>query len=634
MIAPTFVRSKRSFLFCASPYLVAVTFLPLFAAVASAQTKYWISPTSGFWYQGSNWFGGNAPIPINDVTIGNGGSSTINGAASSPTVNNLYVGNGGTGSLTITDPSNDYTRLTTSSAYIGYSGGNGSVLLNRTNASWTSGQYFVGHSATGIVSVSGGAKVNPTAAHFTYLGYTANVQGTIEISGTGSSWGASVNGNSEIHVGEYGKGLLNVSNGGSAISGYITLGKFVGAQGTATIADVGSSIQSSSLLQIGEAGTGSLTISNGGRLQSAHALIGAQQSSSGLVLIKGTESLWLNSSELRIGEYGDGTLHVSSGGGAKADRITLGAASGSMGYLSVIDSNSKAESSASLTVGQSGQGTLTVANGGTVNTANLSMARFAGSTGILNIGEYDGSSTAGTITTTYIEFGEGAGTINFNQSDAVVFTTSISGRGKLEQRGSGTTTLAGTQDYGGQTIVSNGTLLLDGSLASSENKVIVGENGTLGGHGSVIGTSSVSGTLAPGFNEQGRNTGRMTFNGDLTVDEFSSVVMEIGGNWQDLYDKICVEGSFSVSENARLNIVLINGYTPMMGDSFTLFAGTFPFWNVGEIDLPVLSTGLSWDVSRLASAGQLGVIPEPSSIGLCLLAVLFGGHFVRRRMAA
>lgn len=632
MTAPKFVKPRVSVF---SPFrrcFFLSSVLPFLAVVAQAETKYWISPIGGFWYQGSNWSGGSAPVPANDVTIGNGGSATINGTASSATVNNLYVGNGGSGSLTITDTANDYARLTTTSAYIGNSGGSGSVSLNRSNASWTSSQYFIGYSSTGTVTVAGGANVNSTAAHTTYLGYNAAVQGTIEISGAGSSWGNSSYTGSEMQVGVYGNGLLNVSGGGSAISGNITLGKYTGAQGTMTITGVGSSIQSSSLLQIGGAGTGTLNISNGASLQSAQTLVGAQLNSFGSISISGAGSAWLNSSELRIGEYGEGSLQVSSGGSVTAGRITLGSASSAKGSLNVSGPHSKLETDATFEVGQSGEGTLTISNGGTLSATALSLARNAGSVGSVNIGEYETSTTAGTITATAVEFGEGSGTINFNQSDAVVFTAAISGRGKVEQRGSGTTTLTGTQSYSGQTLVSSGTLLVDGTLTSSEQEIIVGENGKLGGLGGMVGATSISGTLAPGSMEQGNGIGQMSFYGNLELKEFSDVVMEIGGSGYGQYDKIFVGGAFAVSDNAQLNIVLVNGYAPVLGDSFILFEGTRPFWNSGAIDLPSLTDGLFWDVSQLGITGQLNVVPEPSFLGLFLFAAFFCGSAMHRRL--
>jgi autotransporter-associated beta strand protein len=230
-----------------------------------------------------------------------------------------------------------------------------------------------------------------------------------------------------------------------------------------------------------------------------------------------------------------------------------------------------------------------------------------------------------------VEFGEGSGTINFNQSDAVVFTATISGRGKVEQRGSGTTTLTGTQSYSGQTLVSSGTLLVDGNLTSSEQEIIVGENGMLGGRGGVVGAASISGTLAPGSTEQGNGIGQMSFYGNLELKEFSDVVMEIGGSGYGQYDKIYVGGAFAVSENAQLNIVLVNGYTPVLGESFTLFEGTLPLWNSGAINLPSLADGLFWDASQLGITGQLDVVPEPSFIGLFLFAALFCGSGMFRR---
>jgi hypothetical protein len=64
-----------------------------------------------------------------------------------------------------------------------------------------------------------------------------------------------------------------------------------------------------------------------------------------------------------------------------------------------------------------------------------------------------------------------------------------------------------------------------------------------------------------------------------------------------------------------LDVVLIDGFAPSQGDAFHLFDGSI----VGvfdQVNLPTLDGGREWDVSRLYSAGTIGVVPEPGTFAL------------------
>ncbi|MDR2838499.1 MAG: autotransporter domain-containing protein [Azonexus sp.] len=101
------------------------------------------------------------------------------------------------------------------------------------------------------------------------------------------------------------------------------------------------------------------------------------------------------------------------------------------------------------------------------------------------------------------------GTLAFNRSDAITINNVISGAGKLEQNGSGTTTLANNNTYTGDTTINAGKLVLTGSLAGNViNKATFDNAGTVSGNitnnanaifnqtgGSVAGNLANSGTV-------------------------------------------------------------------------------------------------------------------------------------------
>jgi autotransporter-associated beta strand protein len=81
--------------------------------------------------------------------------------------------------------------------------------------------------------------------------------------------------------------------------------------------------------------------------------------------------------------------------------------------------------------------------------------------------------------------------------------------GRLIKDGVGALTLTGINTYTGATVVNNGALVVDGSIASSSGVTVL-HDGTLAGIGTVSSTIVDGGTLAPGH-----SFGRLTVQGDL-----------------------------------------------------------------------------------------------------------------------
>ena len=67
-----------------------------------------------------------------------------------------------------------------------------------------------------------------------------------------------------------------------------------------------------------------------------------------------------------------------------------------------------------------------------------------------------------------IALGSGSGTLNFNQAAVTTLTSSISGFGTVQQLGTGTTILYGSNSYTGKIIISSGTLQTAGANALAE----------------------------------------------------------------------------------------------------------------------------------------------------------------------
>ena len=136
---------------------------------------------------------------------------------------NCYVGYGGSGSLTISDGgsvSNTY-------GYIGdYSGSTGTVEVSGTGSTWTnSGELYVGFNGTGSLTISDGGSVTNTNG---YVGYFPGSTGTVEVSGTGSSW----NNSGDLTVGYDGSGTVTQNDGHVNVGGTLYLATDTGSSGT------------------------------------------------------------------------------------------------------------------------------------------------------------------------------------------------------------------------------------------------------------------------------------------------------------------------------------------------------------------------------------------------------------------
>ncbi|EFH7844101.1 autotransporter outer membrane beta-barrel domain-containing protein, partial [Escherichia coli] len=277
---------------------------------------------------------------------------------------------------------------------------NGSLLID--NISLITANATVGNNAEGSLTLSNHTNWQfdtPTSKLF--LG-TNEGSGTVYV-----LEGSKISGLQELRVGEYygdAKGLMVIDGENSSVSSNITL--------------------------VGDQGTGNLRITNGGTLTtSAQVAIGyaypandisKNRNSYGEVLVDGKNS----------------TLN--------AEYVYLGGFSPDVAFNTT--------------------GILTVNNGATINANSFIWVTLApGATGVLNIGGAQGEAEqpAGSINTPFIHLGaadaSSSSVVNFNHSSAdFVLASPIQGNGQVNQVGSGTTTLSGSNNYAGNTYITKG----------------------------------------------------------------------------------------------------------------------------------------------------------------------------------
>ena len=136
-----------------------------------------------------------------------------------------------------------------------------------------------------------------------------------------------------VTVGQFGTGMLVIQNGGTLTDQAASIGLQPGSQGTVVVSGSGSSWTNSGLVVVGFFGTGTLTIQNGGVVNSNGGFVGLV--GTGTVRVAGAGSAWNSSSGLTIGNGGTGTLTIAEGGIVAAPSVAIATGAGSIGTLNI-----------------------------------------------------------------------------------------------------------------------------------------------------------------------------------------------------------------------------------------------------------------------------------------------------------
>ncbi|WP_211413012.1 autotransporter outer membrane beta-barrel domain-containing protein [Bradyrhizobium iriomotense] len=520
------------------------------------------------------------------VNAGSEGSVTI-GSGSSLTANFMTVGVDGEGELLVTEAG---SNVTVGGASIGQMTGSGAVTITNgaTLTVTTGGTIGVGVFGSGLLTVSDGGKV---IADVVSVGSFAGSEGAVNVTGSGSS----LNSASTFFVGDSGTGQLAVSQGAAVGAVSVRIGANTGGAGAVTVDGAGTSVVASNSIVVGESGTGTLSISNGGTVTSPVTYVGAASGGVGTLTVDGAGSTLLapGAGGVAVGYSGNGTLVVSNGGAVTTGVGVIGWFSGSVGTVTIDGSGSSLAVTSSLEIGSGGNGTLTVSNGGAVSATTIFIGSASGSVGTLNIGAAPGSAAAapGTVDTTSVVMGSGAATINFNHtSTAYSFDAAISGTGSLHVL-SGTTILSAVSTFSGTTTISDGKLVVNGSIANSD---VVMTGGILGGNGTV-GTllAGAGATVAPG-----NSIGTLNVAGNVTFAAGSIYQVEVNTAGQS--DRIVAGGTATINGGTVQVLAGAGNYSP--ATTYTILTangGRSGAFDAVTSNLAFLDPTLSYDPNNI-----------------------------------
>jgi hypothetical protein len=162
-------------------------------------------------------------------------------------------------------------------------------------------------------------------------------------------------------------------------------------------------------------------------------------------------------------------------------------------------------------------------------------------------------------------------------------------------------------------------LRADGSITSN---TFVNRSGTLAGTGTINGSVTNNGKVSPGI---AGAPGMLTVTGNYSQAQYATLMIQIAGASPDQFSVLNVLGNANL--NGFLDPMLLNGFVPTLGDSFTFLNYASLTGEFSQIRHRFFGDGLQWSVIYEANRAILTVeqhVPDQGSPFLLLTLGLLG----------
>jgi autotransporter-associated beta strand protein len=207
--------------------------------------------------------------------------------------------------------------------------------------------------------------------------------------------------------------------------------------------------------------------------------------------------------------------------------------------------------------------------------------------------------------------------------NTTVSGTLATGTGTLAKDGLGTLVLSANNTYTGETLVTAGTLIVNGHQSSASGAVSVAAGATLGGTGTLGGATTVSGILAPGTSIGVLNVAaNTTWVGALLAGDGTDWKFELGSG--NTADQLNITGNFLKNATAG-TVFRFDFLGSVQTGTFKLvdWSGMTDF-SSGDFTYTGLDEGSTGNFVLNGSQLELQVaaIPEPSTWALGIASLL------------
>jgi hypothetical protein len=550
-------------------------------------------------------------IKIGDVGDGtivvNGNRSAFNVLGNSG--NNLLAQTGNRAELTYSNGAqgNITGPLVMSSSQ---STATGAVLNVLSDADLQVGNLDIATNATSTTSGSitvadPGSTLTMTGASTLALGGTQSSLGILHVDSSGvfntGSGAITVNDTGNIFVNG---GTLNL-NGNTTIDG----GALVRNSGAVSLAPGRTlTAKNNGLVHLGNFydlnGATTWTIDSGAdMIATGYLWIGATTSGSGTLVVDGAGSSLQAGAGTCLWGHTSQTAHVTIRNGATAVasdvELALGGFPGSSGTLNI--ESGAVMTMGSLSVGHGGGESIT----GTITIDGPASTLTQSGASTLTLG-HASMSTATVSVRNGGQFNTGTGAVSVRPT-AQILLDGANASGTFHAKGA--MTVSGSMQVGsmpgnagGRLLVDAG-LTIDGGTVSVEkgvvdaNSIMLANGGALEFVGGTLHVGAFNGSLVNqgGTLAPGGSIGATAIAGNYTQQSAATLQVEIGDIFPGQWDTVTVEGNASV--DGAIEVVLVNGFQPVLGNSFTVLSTNIG--NVGgpfEIEVFPVFNGLTFDV--------------------------------------